>query len=153
MQLRPLKLQDQGALVDLWYASWCSIGLHEPVVTRADLVKRLPGDLATRWTVTVAEADERLLGFLALCVEEQRLDQLFVSPAAQGRGVGSALFEVAVREMPNGFWLSTQPGNHRARAFYERRGMSVDHTDRGLGGDRVFYRLSGGACLADIAST
>lgn len=139
VQLRPFRDEDQRALVDLWYESWCSIGLHDPVVTKADLERRLPGDLATRWTVTVAEADNQLLGFLALCLAEQRLDQLFVSPEAHGRGVGSELFNVAVRQLPNGFSLSTQPNNRRARDFFEQRGMSVDHTYRDLSGERVFY--------------
>jgi GNAT superfamily N-acetyltransferase len=139
VQLRPYQAADQGALVDLWYESWRSVGLQTPIVTKGDLARRMPDDLARRWTVTVAEVDDQLLGFLALCLEEQRLDQLFVSPEAHGRGVGSELFNVALRQMPNGFWLSTQPNNHRARAFYERRGMSVDHTDRGMSGERVVY--------------
>ena len=87
----------------------------------------------------MAEGDGRLAGFLALCLAEQRLDQLFVSPEAQGRGVGSALFDVAVARMPDGFWLSTQPGNHRARAFYERRGMTVDRIREETGEGRVVY--------------
>jgi len=139
VQLRPYQAEDQGALVDLWYESWRSVGLQTPIVTKADLARRMPDDLARRWTVTVAEIDHEIVGFLALCLEEQRLDQLFVSPGAQGHGVGSALFNVALRQMPKGFWLSTQPNNHSARAFYERRGMSVDCTDRGMSGERVVY--------------
>ena len=98
-----------------------------------------PGETAVRSWLTVAEGDGRLAGFLALCLDEQRLDQLFVSPEAQGRGVGSALFDVAVARMPDGFWLSTQPGNHRARAFYERRGMTVDRIREETGEGRVVY--------------
>lgn len=139
MQLRPYQPGDQGALVDLWYASWRSIGLETPAVTRADLAARIPEDLARRWTVTLAEVDGRLAGFLALCLAEQRLDQLFVAPEAQGRGVGSALFDVAVARMPGGFWLSAHPRNHRARAFYERRGMTEDPTHGETGETRVVY--------------
>lgn len=145
VQLRPYQVGDQDALVDLWYESWRSVGLQTPVVTKADLSRRMPDDLARRWTVTVAEVDDQLLGFLALCLEEQRLDQLFVSPEAQGRGVGSELFNVAVRQMPSGFWLSTQPNNYRARAFYERRGMSVDYMDSETSGARVVYVFPSGA--------
>ena len=80
-----------------------------------------------------------LIGFLAVCVAETKLDQLFITPNRQGRGVGRALFEVAKAQMPGGFWLSTQPANRRAREFYERRGMSVDQKRGGADRDRVFY--------------
>ena len=139
MQLRPYHAGDRNALVDLWYESWRSIGLPSPVVTRADLAGRAPDDLARRWTVTLAEADGRLVGFLALVLAETRLDQLFVSPGAQGQGVGLALFNVAVERMPGGFWLSTHPDNRRARAFYERRGMTVEPAETGVTGERVVY--------------
>lgn len=114
MKLRPYAPGDEAALVELWFESWWSVGLEHPVVTKAALVERLPRDLAERWDVTVAEADGRLLGFLALALSERRLDQLFIAPDAQGCGVGKALFEVAKQRMPNGFWLSTNPqtGEH-----------------------------------------
>lgn len=139
MQLRPFEPADQEALVDLWYESWLSVGLPAPAVTRADLARRVPGDLARRWTVTVAETGGRLAGFLAVCLEERRLDQLFIAPAAQGAGVGLALFEAALRQMPDGFWLATQPGNHRARAFYEKRGMSRDAAHPSADAGRLVY--------------
>lgn len=125
MILRPYAPRDEAALAELWFESWLSVGLEWPVVTRTELAKRVPRELAGRWEVTVAEADGRLLGFLALALSEHRLDQLFIAPDAQGSGVGRALFEVAMRRMPEGFWLSTQPANARARAFYERSGMVV----------------------------
>lgn len=139
MQLRAYAPGDEAALAELWFESWSSTGLETPVVTRADLVERLPRDLAERWEVTVAEANGRLLGFLALALSERRLDQLFVAPDAQGLGVGGALFHVARQRLPNGFWLVTQSGNRRARAFYERSGMRFDRVEPGQGGERVFY--------------
>lgn len=126
IKLRPFASNDEAALATLWFESWASVGLERPVVTLAELAARVPQELGGRWEVTVAKSDGRLLGFLALAVSEQRLDQLFVAPDAQGLGLGRALFEVARQRMPEGFWLSTQPENHKARAFYERAGMVVD---------------------------
>lgn len=140
MKLRPYAPGDETALAELWFESWLSIGLEKPVVTKAELVARAPRDLAERWEVTVTEADGRLLGFLALALSEQRLDQLFIAPDAQGLGIGRALFEVAKRRLPNGFWLATQPDNRRARAFYERLGMMFDGADPAS--DRVFYKFA-----------
>jgi GNAT superfamily N-acetyltransferase len=139
MRLRPYRSGDHSALVDIWYESWLSIGLQKPRVTRDDLARRFPDDLARRWTLTVAEIDGQVVGFLALCLGERRLDQIFVSPAAQGCGVGKALFEAATQLLPEGFWLGTHPGNHRARAFYERRGMSVAPAHEQATDDRVIY--------------
>lgn len=142
VDVRPFVRGDEAALLDAWFAGWLSTGLERPVVTKAGLADRLPRDLAERWDVTVAEAGGRMLGFLALAPAEQRLDQLFVMPDSQGRGVGRVLFEVARRKMPDGFWLSTQPGNARARAFYERAGMRLERIAPDPSGDRAIYRLA-----------
>jgi GNAT superfamily N-acetyltransferase len=142
MDLRPYAPGDEAALAGLWFASWASLGFDEPVVTQADLAARVPRELAGRWEVTVAEADGRLLGFLALAPAEQRLDQLFIAPDAQGRGVGQALFEAARRRLADGFWLATQPTNGRARAFYERAGMTFDRLEPGEHGGRAIYRFT-----------
>ncbi|MDO8295703.1 MAG: GNAT family N-acetyltransferase [Caulobacter sp.] len=139
MNLRPYEPGDEAALAELWFESWSSIGLEQPVVTKAVLIARVPRDLAERWEITVAESNGRLVGFLALAPSEQRLDQLFIAPDAQGLGIGGALFDVARRRLPNGFWLATQPDNQRARAFYERLGMKIDRLEPGPAGGRVFY--------------
>lgn len=143
MKLRPYSPGDETALAELWFESWLSVGLERPVVTKAELVERIPRELAGRWDVTVAEADGRLLGFLALALSEHRLDQLFIASDAQGRGLGRTLLEVAKARMPDGFWLSTQPANGKARAFYERSGFAFDRFETDSGGDHVIYVYSG----------
>lgn len=141
MRLRPYENSDQEALTDIWLDGWRSVGLAWPVVTRADMAERVPKELASRWTVTIAELDRCVVGFLALAVTEGRLDQLFIRPEAQGHGVGSALFEAAVARLPEGFWLSTQAANHRARKFYEDRGMTLDRIEGQPGEERVIYAI------------
>ena len=142
MQIRPFSHADTAALIDVWYESWLSVGLKSPIVTKSDLAGRVPHDLAKRWAVTVALVDDRLVGFLALSMAEHRIDQLFVAPTAQGTGVGSALFQIALKELPNGFWLSTQPRNHRARAFYERNGMTIDPSSEADSAEKTIYRYA-----------
>ena len=139
MKLRAYCPGDEASLSEIWFRSWLSVGLDHPVVTQDDLTSRLPRDLCERWDVTLVDSGGRLLGFLALALEERRLDQLFIAPEAQGRGIGKRLFEVARQKMPTGFWLSTQPGNARACRFYERVGMTLDRFETGPFGDRALY--------------
>ncbi|MCA6345803.1 MAG: GNAT family N-acetyltransferase [Phenylobacterium sp.] len=144
MRLRPYEAADEGALVDVWFDSWRSVGLSHPVATKADLAARVPTEVAGRWTVTIAEHDGRVVGFLAVAHEENRLDQLFVHPDVQGSGVGAALFRAATAQLREGFWLSTQPGNRRARGFYERRGMVLDRLEGDSGSERAIYVMRSG---------
>lgn len=57
------------------------------------------------------------------------IEQLYVLPAAQGRGIGSALLEIAKRRAER-LQLWTFQRNARARRFYEARGfVPVEQTD------------------------
>lgn len=71
--------------------------------------------------VRVAELDGRVAGFA--CLQGDVLDQLFVAPECQGRGVGSRLLDDVKGLRPAGFMLYTFQRNHAARAFYEKRGL------------------------------
>ncbi len=82
--------------------------------------------------VTVAEDDElhgALLG--VLIVKEDELQQLMVTAAARGRGVGGLLLAEAERQVAaaghDEIWLAVVPGNATARRFYESHGWA----DRG----------------------
>jgi len=138
MILRPARPDEAAAIAALWFESWASNGFEGHPDTRQMMIERVPCELVGRWEVTIAEESGRLLGFLALAPAEQRLDQIFIAPDAQGRGVGSTLFEIARARFPEGFWLTTQTENLRARGFYERRGMVVERFEE----DRVYYRLA-----------
>jgi GNAT superfamily N-acetyltransferase len=78
--------------------------------------------------VWVAEDNGDVVAFAA--VKEDILGHLFVHPAAQGRGIGTALLEKTQELLPGGFTLWTHQLNEQARAFYERRGLvAVEFTD------------------------
>lgn len=59
------------------------------------------------------------------------LHEIFVAPAFQGRGVGSALMALAKRLAPAGLRLHTLQRNTQATAFYERHGFRVVSTGVG----------------------
>ncbi len=79
--------------------------------------------------VTVAQ---HRLGFLTgyAATSEGWLDHLFIEPAWQGRGIGSALVRTVQDRQPHGFSLWTFQQNQRARRFYERQGfVALEETD------------------------
>jgi GNAT superfamily N-acetyltransferase len=78
--------------------------------------------------VLVTELEEGVVGFIA--IYSQWVEHLYVSPAHQGIGIGDALLVRAKELRPDGLMLWTFEQNHRARAFYERRGfVAVEFTD------------------------
>jgi putative acetyltransferase len=139
MKLRPGRPEDAAALGALWFESWMSTDPDTPAVTAADLAERAHAELSGRWEVTVVEADGGMLGFLALAPEERRLDQIFVLPRAQGRGIGARLLDLAKRRLPDGFWLRADATNHHARRFYEREGLKWVRTEMEGSRERVVY--------------
>jgi len=69
----------------------------------------------------VAEVDGRPVGFMAIAGDF--IDQLYVAPEHQRRGVGRALISHARRLSPSGLRLYTLQINVNARAFYEKDGF------------------------------
>ena len=59
----------------------------------------------------------------ALATSPGWLDQLYVAPGEQDRGVGSQLVRIAQLEAQNALSLWTFQRNSRARSFYEKHGF------------------------------
>lgn len=70
--------------------------------------------------VTVAEVGGEVVAYC--WAGDGWLFGLFVDPAFQGEGVGSALFESVQRQLPDGFELWVYRRNSRALQFYEGYG-------------------------------
>jgi putative acetyltransferase len=84
--------------------------------------------LLTEQQVRVADDGSQLLGFAA--VVGAWLEQLYVDPEHQGRGVGRALLEDAKRLRSGGLRLHVFTRNAPARRFYEAAGfVLVDQSD------------------------
>ena len=65
-----------------------------------------------------------------LVLDDDFINQLYVDPDHQGRGVGAALLDRAKRQRPLGLQLWTFQSNANARRFYERHGfVAVEETD------------------------
>ncbi len=119
--------------------------LHTPEEDLAWFRRQLAGE-AYVW-----EEDGEALGYAVLNGDE--LHDLYVAPAAQGRGVGSALFAHVQAARPAGFHLWAFRDNTRARRFYEARGcVAVRATDgdneEGLPDVMYEWRPTGGGAAA-----
>jgi GNAT superfamily N-acetyltransferase len=94
-----------------------------------------------RWTgepldgAFVAEVEGRVVGVVQVGPDPSepatgRLRGLYVDPAAQGAGLGTALYDHAMAELhAAGFGTATLEllvANGHARGFYERRGWTAD---------------------------
>jgi putative acetyltransferase len=72
-------------------------------------------------------ADRQLIGFIAF--REGWIDQLYILPVSQGRGIGKALLSIAKSQFDT-LSLWTFQRNQNARQFYERQGfVPVEETD------------------------
>lgn len=89
----------------------------------AELAERIPRELKDGWSAWLALQNGEPVGFMALKPKERQLHQLFVLPAAQGQGVGSALLEHAMSQLEHGMWLSVFAENVVARRFYNQHGF------------------------------
>ena len=98
-------------------------GLHTPDEDRAYFHDRVFAD-GDVWGALEAGV---VVGVIAF--SDQWIDQLYILPAFQGRGLGSALLDVAKRS-GRALKLWTFEKNAGARRFYEARGfMEIERTD------------------------
>ena len=71
--------------------------------------------------VWVIEKENRVGGFLAIAGDF--VDQLYIHPDFQRRGLGELLLDHAKRLSPEHVWLFTLQINTNGRAFYEKNGF------------------------------
>ncbi|MEM6584794.1 MAG: N-acetyltransferase [Pseudomonadota bacterium] len=125
--VRPAREEDLPAIAEFWRRSILSTNVtYEKEDTEADLLVKLEQHFPSKWRVDVVEIGEALVGFLALEKDEAVLAQIFIDPGYQGRGIGLDLLRRAKSAFPDGFTLWTDERNTRARAFYEREGLTLD---------------------------
>lgn len=124
MKIRRISDLDFDEVVMLWHAAKKRAYTYLP----REQAQTLPEDkdffrehILGHCDVWIAEADGRILGFLAIC--GSYVDRLYVLPETQRRAVGSALIEHAKALSPEGLELYTHQKNAAARAFYEKHGF------------------------------
>ena len=118
------------------------VGLHTPDEDRWFYRERVFPEC----TLCGAIENDVLVGIIAF--RQDWIDQFYILPDAQGRGVGTSLLDLAKRQARSlSVW--TFQRNTMARCFYERRGfVMIEETDGSGNEERepdVLYRWSASA--------
>ena len=118
--------RDEEAALSLWLRTW------QKTYPDIDFAARFAwwGDqwrrsLVPSASIVVAEALNRIVGFVTVDTGTLYLDQLVVAPDFWGAGVGSKLIAEAKRLSPRGLNLDVNTDNTRAISFYEKVGFVV----------------------------
>jgi putative acetyltransferase len=113
---------DIDHVLDLWLVA--SIKAHDfvPEAFWREQLGAMRDHYLPQAETLILEEDSRVLGFLSL--HENRLAALFVSPEAQGRGLGRQLLDEAKR-LRSSLELNVYSANDRAIAFYQAGGFST----------------------------
>lgn len=129
VQLRPAAPEDVAELAALYVATRRAAQPAIPPIPHP--VESVPGWIAREIEtkqVWVAEGPAGITGFMTMT--RTWLDSLYVGPHEQGRGIGTALLELAKAQCPDGFGLWVFASNQPARGFYRRHGLlELEHTD------------------------
>ena len=131
--LRQLELVEMGTAARVLRAAFehalpSLAGLHTPEEDRWFFRERVFGTCK----VWGAFDDTAMIGIIAFRADW--IDQLYVLPQAQGRGVGSALLNVAQSAFDR-LQLWTFQRNRPARRFYEARGFALVRQTDGAGNE------------------
>ena len=122
--LRPYSKADEDAAIELWRHTWQQHYPHIDFTRRVDWWRaRWRNELVPAATVSVAEADGRMVGFVTVYPKTGYLDQIVVAPEAWGSDAAAMLMDEARRISPGGLDLNVNADNARAIRFYEKQGF------------------------------
>jgi putative acetyltransferase len=124
LSLRPYSPTDEDAAIELWRHAWQQHYPHIDFAKRVDWWRaRWRNELVPAATVSVAEADGRMVGFVTVNPATGYLDQIVVAPEAWGSDAATMLMDEARRISPVGLDLKVNADNARAIRFYEKQGF------------------------------
>jgi ribosomal protein S18 acetylase RimI-like enzyme len=122
--IRPARPDEHPEIARVWMNSWASTGLEDVSnFLLAKLRARIPMEIENGWSLFVADDDGAIAAMLALHLPKRYLDQLFVAPEYQGRGLGRRLLAFTRTHLPDEIELRCVRENTRAWRWYEREGF------------------------------
>ena len=122
--LRAYAKADEDAAIELWRRTWQQ---HYPKIDfgkRVDWWRaRWRNELVPTATISIAESDGKIVGFVTVDAKTGYLDQIVVATEVWGSDVAALLMDEARRISPNGLDLKVNADNARAIRFYEKQGF------------------------------
>lgn len=127
MDIRTATPADYDSLARIWLESWYSTGLKSVFDPGLEMLqKRIPEEVAKGWALYAVQDDDAIVAMLALKPEDFYLDQLWVAPAHQGRGIGRTLLAFTREKFSHEIWLRCVVQNENAWRWYEREGFRFE---------------------------
>jgi ribosomal protein S18 acetylase RimI-like enzyme len=124
--IRPARPDEHDEVARVWMESWVSTGLAEASnFLLANLRARVARDTDNGWSLYVADDDGRIAAMLALRLPDH-LDQLFVAPDYQRKGLGRQLLGFTRKHLPDEICLRCVRENDKAWRWYEREGFAFE---------------------------
>ena len=122
VSIRPYEDSDLESIIEVLLRGWESSGVpYSSPHDAGTLRSKIPRGIERGLAIYVAVFNALVVGFIFL--NGEKLDQLYVDPNYQRRGVGRKLIEFVKGIRPSGFWLTAIAASHDARRFYEREGL------------------------------
>jgi putative acetyltransferase len=143
LKLRAYVATDEDAAIELWRRTWQQ---HYPRIDFTARVawwrERWRNELLPAATITVAEREGALIGFVTVDPKTRYLDQIVVAPEAWGSEVAAALIAEARRLSPSGLELKVNADNARAIHFYKKQGFAITGQDVNPRSGAPIYAMS-----------
>jgi len=145
--IRPALPHEYDEVARVWMESWVSTGLAEASnFLLANLRARVRHEIEHGWSLYVADDGATFAAMLALHLPDKYLDQLFVAPSYQGKGIGRQLLAFTRQHLPDEIWLRCVRENEKAWRWYEREGFvfEKEEVSQTTGFMMKFYRWQRG---------
>jgi len=127
--IRRATIEDAADVATVYIASQRGAADHIPIVhTDAEIRAWVINHMVPERETWVADLSGRIVALMVL--DGEMIDQMYVSPASQRRGVGDAMLAHAKQLHPARLRLYTFQSNAPARRFYEARGfVAIEFND------------------------
>ncbi|MBY0443836.1 MAG: GNAT family N-acetyltransferase [Burkholderiales bacterium] len=147
MQLGPCT--DSDSIAAIYLASRKAYLPYAPLAHRDTAIYSWVAEVLIKTNrIVAASKNSEVYGFIATASEggKQWINHLYIHPLHTGLGIGSALLEYALAQMPRPVYLYTFQANSGARRFYERYGFLALEFSDGSGNEEgcpdVLYALN-----------
>jgi GNAT superfamily N-acetyltransferase len=125
--IRPARPDEYDEIARVWLNSWASTAIEDASNFLLEKLRaRIPLEIEKGWSLFVADDGGMLAAMLALHLPNKYLDQLFVAPEYQGRGLGRELLAFTRQLLPDEIYLRCVRENEKAWRWYEREGFGFE---------------------------